>query len=112
MQCFRWKKKFQEGFTNLKDGSCLDQPKIVVTNANIAAVAGLIKGVCSVCPHRLPKEQKGYSYVKCAKNCDKSIISELHVPHLQLMEPVYINFEPQKRVDNKSKENTRILASR
>ena len=40
---FRWQKKFQDGFTNLKDGSHPDQPKTVATNANAAAVAGLIK---------------------------------------------------------------------
>ena len=40
---FRWHKKFQDGFTNLKDGSRPGQPKSVVTNTNIAAVAGLIK---------------------------------------------------------------------
>ena len=40
---FRWHKKFQDGFTNLKDGSRPGQPKTVITNANIAAVAGLIK---------------------------------------------------------------------
>ena len=40
---FRWRKNFQDGFTNLKDGYRPGQPKTVVTNANIAAVAGLIK---------------------------------------------------------------------
>ena len=40
---FRWHKKFQVGFTNLKYGSRPGSPKIVVTNANIAAVPGLIK---------------------------------------------------------------------
>ena len=40
---FRWHKKFQDGFTNLKDGSHPGQPKTVVTKTNIAAVAGLIK---------------------------------------------------------------------
>ena len=40
---FRWHKKFQDGFTNLEDGSRSGQPKTVITNANIAAVAGLIK---------------------------------------------------------------------
>ena len=40
---FRRHKKFQDGFTNLKDGSRPGQPKTVVTNVNIAAVAGLIK---------------------------------------------------------------------
>ena len=39
----RWQKKFQDAFTNLKDGVRPGQPKTVVTNANIAAVAGLIK---------------------------------------------------------------------
>ena len=43
MLVFRWHKEFQDGFTNLKDGSRPGQPKTVVTNANIAAVAGLIK---------------------------------------------------------------------
>ena len=37
---FRWHKKFQDGFTNHKDGSRPGQPKTIVTNANIAAVAG------------------------------------------------------------------------
>ena len=36
-----WNKKFQDGFTNLKDGSRPGHPKTVVTNANITAVAGL-----------------------------------------------------------------------
>ena len=40
---FMWHKKFQDDFTNLKDGSRPGHSKIVVTNANIAAVAGLIK---------------------------------------------------------------------
>ena len=40
---FRWHKKFQDGFTSHKDDSRPGQPKTVVTNANIAAVAGLIK---------------------------------------------------------------------
>ena len=40
---FRWHKNFQDCFTNLKDGSHPGQPKMVVANANIAAVAGLIK---------------------------------------------------------------------
>ena len=39
MLVFRWQKKFQDGFTNLKDGSHPDQPKTVVTKTNIAAVA-------------------------------------------------------------------------
>ena len=39
----RWQKKFQAGFTNLKDGSRPGQLKTVATNANIAAVASLIK---------------------------------------------------------------------
>ena len=43
MLVFRWHKKFQDGFTNLKDGCRPGQPKTVVTNANIAAAAGLIK---------------------------------------------------------------------
>ena len=38
---FRWQNKFQDGFTNLTDGSRPGQPKNVATNANIAAVAGL-----------------------------------------------------------------------
>ena len=40
---FRWQKKFQDGFTYLKDGSRPGKPKTVVINANIAPVAGLIK---------------------------------------------------------------------
>ena len=40
---FRLHKNFHDGFTNLKDGSRPGQPKTVLTNANIAAVAGLIK---------------------------------------------------------------------
>ena len=39
---FRWHKIFQCGSTNLKDGSRPVQPKTMVTNANIAAVACLI----------------------------------------------------------------------
>ena len=38
-----WHKKFQDDFTNHKDGSRPDQPKTVVTFAKIAAVAGLVK---------------------------------------------------------------------
>ena len=34
---------FKDGFSGLKDGLCPGQPKTVDTNANIAAVAGLIK---------------------------------------------------------------------
>ena len=40
---FRWQKQFQDGFTNFEDGSLPGQPRIVVTNAYIAAVADLIK---------------------------------------------------------------------
>ena len=40
---FRWHKKFQSRFTNYKDGSPPGQPKTIVTNVNIAAVAGLTK---------------------------------------------------------------------
>ena len=40
---FRWQKKFQDGFINLKDGSRLGSSKIDVTSSNIEAVAGLIK---------------------------------------------------------------------
>ena len=40
---FRWQKKFQDAFTDLKDGYRPGQNKNVVTNANIAAVTGLIK---------------------------------------------------------------------
>ena len=35
---FRWRKKFQDGFTNHKDGSHPGQPKTIVTNVNIAAL--------------------------------------------------------------------------
>ena len=38
----RWHKKFEDGFTGHKDGSRPGQPKAIVTNAFIAAVAGLI----------------------------------------------------------------------
>ena len=38
---FRWHKKFQDGFTNNKDGSSPGQPKTIVTNVDTAAVAGL-----------------------------------------------------------------------
>ena len=34
---YMWHKKFQDGFTNLKDRSRPGQPKPVVSNANIAA---------------------------------------------------------------------------
>ena len=34
---FRWQNKFQDGFTNLNDGSRPGQPKNVATDANIAA---------------------------------------------------------------------------
>ena len=44
MVVFRWHYKFKDGFTILKGGSRPGQPKNVVTNANIAAVTGLIKG--------------------------------------------------------------------
>ena len=40
---FRWHKKFQDGFTNPKHGSCPGQLRTVVTNAYIAAVTGLVK---------------------------------------------------------------------
>ena len=40
---FRWHNKFQNGFTNLNDGSRPGLTKPVVTNGNIAAMAGLIK---------------------------------------------------------------------
>ena len=40
---FRWHKKFQDGFTYLKDRSRPGQRKTVVTNDKIAAVLGLIK---------------------------------------------------------------------
>ena len=40
---FMWQKKFQDGFTNLKDGSHSSQSKTVVTNANIAVMTRLIK---------------------------------------------------------------------
>ena len=43
MLVFMWHKKFQDGFTSRKDGSCPCQPKTAVINANLAAVAGLIK---------------------------------------------------------------------
>ena len=38
----------QYGFNNLKDDSRPGQPKTVITNANIAAVAGLIKHVARI----------------------------------------------------------------
>ena len=40
---FMWQEKFQDRFTNIKDGSRLGQSKIVVANGYIAAVACLIK---------------------------------------------------------------------
>ena len=40
---FRWHKKFQDDSTNLKDVSRPGQSKTVATNANSAAVVGLIK---------------------------------------------------------------------
>ena len=40
---FRWHKEFQDIFINTKDGSRPGKPKTIITNANIAAVAGLIK---------------------------------------------------------------------
>ena len=39
---FRWHRIFQDGFIDLKYGSYPGQPKSAVTNANIAAVAGLV----------------------------------------------------------------------
>ena len=42
---FRWRKQFQDGFTNLDDGSHPGQPRIAVNNAYITAVVGLIKRV-------------------------------------------------------------------
>ena len=44
----RWNEKLQDGFTNQKDGSRPGPPKTIVTNAYIAAVAGLIKRDASV----------------------------------------------------------------
>ena len=44
MLVFVWYKKFQEGFINIKEGSRPCQPKTIVTNVKIAAVAGLTKG--------------------------------------------------------------------
>ena len=41
---FRWHKKNQDGFTNLRDCSRPGQPKAVITSANIAAVLCLFKG--------------------------------------------------------------------
>ena len=38
----RWHNTFQDGFTDHKEGSRPGQPKAIVTNAFIAAVAGLI----------------------------------------------------------------------
>ena len=40
---FRPHKKFQDGFTNHKDGSHPGQPKTIITNVNMAAVASLSK---------------------------------------------------------------------
>ena len=39
----RWHKKFEDGFTNHKDGYHPAQAKTIVTNVNIAGVAGLTK---------------------------------------------------------------------
>ena len=43
MVVLMWHKKFQDGFSNLKDDSHPGQPKVVFTNANIASLASLIK---------------------------------------------------------------------
>ena len=59
MLVFRWYKSFHDGFTNLKDGSRPGQLKTVITNANTAALLGLIKRdanftvkkYCSQCWH-------------------------------------------------------------
>ena len=73
---FRWHKDFQDGSANFKDVSRPGQSTTVVTNANSAAVVGLIKrdarltvkniahsvGISSMLPHRLTKEQKCYLY--------------------------------------------------
>ena len=40
---FRWQKKFQDAFTDLKDGSRPGQPKNVVSNANIANIAAYLQ---------------------------------------------------------------------
>ena len=92
LQCpKRWffrRHNFQDGFTNFRDGSRPGQPKTGVTNAYIAAVAGLNKRdarltvksishsvcissgsahknltqskncLCSMCTHRLSKNKK------------------------------------------------------
>ena len=42
MVVLMWHKKFQDGFSNLKDDSHPGQPKVVFTNANIASLASLI----------------------------------------------------------------------
>ena len=39
---FGWHKKFQDGFTNFKDGFHPGHPKTIVTNVNTASVVGLI----------------------------------------------------------------------
>ena len=43
MLVFGKHKNFDDGFTNLKDGSRPGQPKTVIINANTAALSGLIK---------------------------------------------------------------------
>ena len=39
---FRWHKKFQDGKTDLKDGTHLGQAKVAATKANLPAVANLV----------------------------------------------------------------------
>ena len=39
---FGWHKKFQDGFTNFRDGFHPGHPKTIVTNVNTASVVGLI----------------------------------------------------------------------
>ena len=87
---FRQHKNVQDGFFSLKDGFRPGQPETVVTNANIAAVAGHIKqdarltvkniphsvgisygsahniltpqGFCSMCPNCLTKADGTWVY--------------------------------------------------
>ena len=81
---FRWHSNFQDGFNNLKDDSRPGQPKTVITNANIAAVAGLIKqdsrlpvkniahsvGISSGTAHKILTQQLKHRKVctRCAPN--------------------------------------------
>ena len=88
---FRWHKKFQDGFSKLKDGSRPGQPKTVVTNANIAAVAGLLNrggktishsvGISSGSAHKNLTQQlklRGV-FARCTPLLDRATHIRMHI---------------------------------